>query len=75
MLAAFNDQDVVAFIIQLSIFKNLNFTDRMINAFNYDVSLNYITLILILHNNITSDKNVDLMRSIFKMNFNYDHRR
>ena len=62
------------FIIQLSIFKNLNFTDRMITALNYDVFLDYIILILIIHNNITDDKNVDLTRNMSKPNFNHDRR-
>ena len=73
--AAFSDQNVAAFIVQLSIFENLNFTDCMITAFNYNVFLDYITLILIIHNNITNDKNIDLTRSISKTNFNYDRRR
>ena len=68
----FNDQNVAAFIVQLSIFKNLSFTDRIIIAFNYDVFLDYIILILIIHNNTTNDKNIDLMRDMSKMNFNHD---
>ena len=47
----------------------------MIIAFNYNVFLNYIILILIIHNNITNDKNIDLTCSIFKTNFNHDRRR
>ena len=74
-LVTFNDQNVAAFIIQLNIFKNLNFTDRMITALNYNIFLDYIILILIIHNNITNDKNVNLTRSIFKMSFNYNYRR
>ena len=35
----------------------------------------YITLILIIHNNIISDKNVNLTRNIFKTNFNHNCRR
>ena len=35
---------------------------------------NYITLILIIHNNTTNDKNVDLTRNMFKINFNHDRR-
>ena len=70
----FNDQNVAAFIIQLNIFKDLSFTDRMITALNYDIFLDYITLILIIHNNIIDDKNVDLTRNIFKTNFNHDRR-
>ena len=74
-LAVFNDQNIDAFIIQLSIFEDLSFTDHMITALNYDVFLDYIILILIIHNNITNDKNIDLMRSMFKMNLNHDRRR
>ena len=74
-LAVFNDQNVAAFIIQLNIFEDLNFTDRMITTFNYNVFLNCITLILIIHNNITNDKNVDLTHSIFKTNFNHSRHR
>ena len=74
-LAVFNDQNITAFIVQLNIFENLNFTDRIIIAFNYNISFNYILLILIIHNNITNDKNVDLTRSMFKTNFNHDRRR
>ena len=73
--AAFNDQNIAAFIVQLNIFENLNFIDRMITALNYNIFFEYITLIFIIHNNITKDKNVDLTRSIFKMNFNHDRRR
>ena len=47
----------------------------MITAFNYDVFLNYITLILIIHNNTMTDNNVDLTRSMSKTNFNHDYRR
>ena len=74
-LVAFSDQNIAAFIVQLNIFENLNFTDRMITTLNYVVFLDCITLILIIHNNITSDKNVDLTRSMFKTNFNHDRRR
>ena len=73
-LVEFNDQNVATFIVQLNIFEDLSFTDRMITAFNYDVFLDYIKLILIIHNNITNDKNIDLTRSIFKINFNHDRR-
>ena len=69
---AFNDQNVIAFIIELNIFKGLSFTDRIITAFKDDVSLDYIILILIIYNNITSDKNIDLTRNMFKTNFNND---
>ena len=72
---AFNDQNVTAFIIQLNIFENLNFINRMITALNYDIFLNYIILILIIYNNITSDKNVDLTCSMFETNFNHDRYR
>ena len=72
---AFNNQNIAAFIIQLNIFENLSFIDHMITAFNYDAFLDYIILILIIHNNITSDKNVNLTRSMFKTNFNHDRRR
>ena len=71
-LAAFSDQNVAAFIVQLSLFKDLSFTDRMIIVFNYDVFLDYITLILIIYNNIIDNKNVNLTRSMFKTNFNHD---
>ena len=47
----------------------------MITALNYNAFFNYITLILIIHNNTTNDKNVDLTRSMFKTNFNHDRRR
>ena len=47
----------------------------MITALNYNVFLDYITLILIIYNNTTSDKNVDVMRNMFKTNFNHDCRR
>ena len=73
--AAFSDQNVNAFILQLNIFEDLNFIDRIIIALNYDIFLDYITLILIIHNNTTSDKNVDLTRSMSKTNFNYDRYR
>ena len=73
--ATFNDQNVAAFIIQLNIFEDLNFTDRMITAFNYNIFFDYITLILIIHNNITNDKNIDLTRSMFKTNFNHNRDR
>ena len=71
-LAAFNDQNVAAFIVQLNISENLNFTDRMIIALNYNIFLDYIILILIIHNNTMNDKNVDSTRSIFKTNFNHN---
>ena len=74
-LAAFSDQNIAAFIVHLSIFEDLSFTDCMITALNYNVFLNYITLILIIYNNITNDKNINLTRSIFKTNFNHDRRR
>ena len=74
-LIAFNDQSLAVLIIQLSIFEDLSFTDRMITTLNYDVFLDYIILILIIHNNITNDKNIDLMHSIAKTNFNHDRRR
>ena len=74
-LVAFNDQNITVFIIQLNIFEDLNFTDSMIIAINYNVFLNYIILILIIYNNITNNKNVNLTRSIFKTNFNHDRRR
>ena len=73
--AAFSDQNVITFIVQLSIFENLNFTDRIITALNYNVFLDYIILILIIHNTTTNDKNVDLTHSIFKTNFSHDRRR
>ena len=44
----------------------------MIIALNCNVFLDYITLILIIHNNITNDKNIDLTYSMFKINFNHD---
>ena len=73
-LAAFSDQNVVTFIIQLNIFENLNLIDCMIAAFNYNVFLDYITLILIIHKNILNNKNIDLTRSMFKTNFNHNCR-
>ena len=74
-LIELSDQNIAAFIIQLNIFETLSFTDRMIIALNYDVFLNYITLILIIYNNTMSDKNIDLTYNIFKTNFNHDRRR
>ena len=74
-LVAFSDQNIVTFIIQFNLFEDLNFTDCMITTLNYSVFLNYIILVLIIHNNITNDKNVDLTRSISKTNFNHDRRR
>ena len=62
-------------IIPLNIFEDLSFIDRMITAFNYNVFLDYIILILIIYNNIMNDKNVNLMRSMSKTKFNHDHRR
>ena len=44
----------------------------MITALNYNVFLDSIILILILHNNLTNDKNVDLTRNKFETNFNHD---
>ena len=69
---AFNNQNVAVFIVQLNIFENSSFTDRMIIALNYNVFFNYITLILIIHNNITNNKNIDLTRNMFKTNLNHD---
>ena len=74
-LAAFNDQNITAFIVQLNIFEDLNFTNRMITALNYNIFFNYITLILIIHNNTMNDKNIDLTHRMFKTNFNHDRRR
>ena len=69
---AFNDQNIAAFIIQLNVFENLSFIDCMITALNHNVFLDYITLILIIYDNIMIDKNVNLTRSMFKTNFNHD---
>ena len=74
-LAAFSNQNIITFIIQLNIFKNLSFTDRMITVLNYDIFLDHITFILIIHNNIINDKNIDLTRNIFKTNSNHDRHR